>query len=38
VYLGVPPEITDEVKNLARTITRGATTHYDKAVAISTWL
>jgi hypothetical protein len=37
-YLQVPAEITPEVRNLAREITRDARTDYDKAVAVSAWL
>ncbi|MEM9491501.1 MAG: transglutaminaseTgpA domain-containing protein, partial [Myxococcota bacterium] len=38
VYLQVPDEITDEVRNLAHEITRDAPTHNDKAVAVERWL
>jgi transglutaminase-like putative cysteine protease len=37
-YLQVPPEIPQRVADLARTITEGATTHYDKAAALEAWL
>ena len=37
-YLQVPGEITEEVRQLAQDITRGATTRYDKAVAVTRWL
>lgn len=37
-YLQVPPEITEEVRSLARDITRNAATDYDKALAIEQWL
>lgn len=38
VYLQLPPEITPRTLALARTITRGLTNEYDKAVAIQRWL
>lgn len=38
VYLQLPPAITPRVRALARTITRGATTRYDKAVAVENYL
>jgi protein-glutamine gamma-glutamyltransferase len=38
VYLRLPPEITPRTLELARSITAGATTDYDKAQAIQTWL
>jgi len=38
VYLQIPPEIPQRVRDLARQITRGATNQYDRAVAIETWL
>lgn len=37
-YLDVPDEVTGEVKELAREITKNATTDYDKAVAVESWL
>ena len=33
-----PPEITPRTRLLAKTITAGLTTNYDKAIAIKTWL
>jgi transglutaminase-like putative cysteine protease len=38
VYLQLPPEITRRTRDLARTITAGLTTEYDKALAIKAWL
>nr|HEX4314623.1 DUF3488 and transglutaminase-like domain-containing protein [Kofleriaceae bacterium] len=38
VYLQLPPEITQRTRDLAAKITAGATTDYDRAVAIQTWL
>ncbi len=38
VYLQLPPEITDATRALAREITAGATTDYDKAIALRDWL
>ena len=38
VYLQLPDEITPRVHELARELTRGAVTDYDKAVAIQTYL
>lgn len=38
VYLQVPPEITEATRALAREITAGATTDYDKAIALRDWL
>jgi len=35
---GKPPEITQRTRAKALEITRGLTNHYDKAVAIQTWL
>jgi hypothetical protein len=37
-YLQVPDTITDRMIELANRITRGRSTPYDKAVAITTWL
>lgn len=37
-YQQVPAEITPRVRSLAREITAGAATHYDRAVAIEQWL
>ncbi len=37
-YLQLPPEITPRTRELARTITAGMTTHFDKAQAIKAWL
>lgn len=37
-YLQLPPEITKRTRELARRITAGKLTEYDKAVAIKTWL
>lgn len=38
VYLQVPAEITERTRQLARQITAGATTDYDKAIALRDWL
>jgi len=38
VYLQLPPEITRRTRDLARTITAGQVTEYDKAQAIKAWL
>jgi hypothetical protein len=38
VYLQLPPEITRRTRDLARSITAGAPTTYDKAIAIKRWL
>ncbi|HKE19507.1 MAG TPA: DUF3488 and transglutaminase-like domain-containing protein, partial [Kofleriaceae bacterium] len=38
VYLQLPPEITPRVRALAEEIVRGATTEYDRAVAIERYL
>jgi protein-glutamine gamma-glutamyltransferase len=38
VYLQLPPEITRRTRDLARSITAGRTTEYDKAQAIKEWL
>jgi protein-glutamine gamma-glutamyltransferase len=38
VYRRLPPEITQRTRDLARTITAGARTDYEKAVAIKAWL
>jgi protein-glutamine gamma-glutamyltransferase len=38
VYLQLPPEITPRTHELARTITAGIATPYDKALAIKQWL
>ena len=38
VYTFLPAEITEETKQLARRITSGLTTNYDKAIAIERWL
>jgi transglutaminase-like putative cysteine protease len=38
VYLQLPPEITRRTRELARSITAGVSTEYDKAMAIKTWL
>ncbi|MBC7978852.1 MAG: DUF3488 domain-containing protein, partial [Myxococcales bacterium] len=38
VYLQLPPEITPRTRELARTITAGMTTHFEKAEAIKSWL
>ena len=38
VYLQLPPEITRRTRDLARTITAGLTTEYDKVQAIRAWL
>jgi len=38
VYLQLPPEITRRTRDLARTITAGRTTEFDKAQAIKEWL
>jgi hypothetical protein len=37
-YLQLPPEITPRTRDLARRITAGLTTEYDKAEAIKSWL
>lgn len=37
-YLSLPSEITPETYELARKITEGKTTRYDKAVALRSWL
>jgi transglutaminase-like putative cysteine protease len=37
-YLQLPPEITPRTRELARQITAGLTTSYDKAMAIKSWL
>src|SRR5262249_36937072 len=37
-YLQLPPEITRRTRDLARTITAGMKTQYDKALAIKRWL
>lgn len=37
-YLQIPEEITSEIRELAREITRDQPTDYDKAVAIESWL
>ena len=38
VYLNLPPEITPRTRELARAITAGSPTTYDKAMAIKAWL
>jgi transglutaminase-like putative cysteine protease len=38
VYLQLPPEITRRTRDLARSITTGLTTEYDKVQAIKDWL
>ncbi|HEX3764969.1 MAG TPA: DUF3488 and transglutaminase-like domain-containing protein [Kofleriaceae bacterium] len=38
VYLLLPPEITSRTRELARRITAGLTTEYDKVQAIKAWL
>ncbi|HWM87014.1 MAG TPA: DUF3488 and transglutaminase-like domain-containing protein [Kofleriaceae bacterium] len=38
VYLQLPPEITPRVRALAREVTRGAPTDYDKAIAVERYL
>ncbi|MDQ3370787.1 MAG: transglutaminaseTgpA domain-containing protein, partial [Myxococcota bacterium] len=38
VYLQLPPEITARTRAKALEITAGATTNYDKAIAIQAWL
>lgn len=38
VYLQIPDEVPDRVRELAEQITKGASTHYDKAKAIEQWL
>jgi transglutaminase-like putative cysteine protease len=38
VYLQLPPEITRRTRDLARSITAGRTTEFDKAEAIKEWL